>query len=530
MGACAATSTPHEPAAKSRPCGGQLPLQPQAASAIPEAQPESGHRDGMQVIPMHKGSMWDHYATDSKVLGEGTYGIVHRGTHIGTGEVRAIKTVRHHGIKSIKALHMEIAIMKALDHPHVVKLFEASKDHQFTYLAMELCEGGELLDAIIAAKHFSENQAAQVMQQILRAVLYVHSKDIAHRDLKPQNFLLQRKGPLEGNTLKLIDFGFATSCKPGAWLKTRAGTALYVAPQVLMGRYDKQCDLWSLGVTLYALLSGRPPFNGQTDTEIFAKIRRGRVYLEASSWRRVSTDAKDLIRQLLKMSPSDRLTAQQALEHPWIVQRVPEVRKVRLGSGLVERLHDFCARNKLERAVLKVVARQLSDDRVQDLRAAFESLDANGDGRLTLEELRSGLDSAGLSHDGVDLRCILASVDTDGSGEIDYSEFLAATLDRRHVLTDEALRAAFQVFDRNADGGISKKELASVLCSGDKDPCECHKSVLDLLRAVDLSGDGLIDFCEFRSMMRSWEGTSLHSEAGVLATAASPASAALGGA
>jgi len=529
MGNCAGQHAPHLPEGRKRTVScpeAVLPLSPGAppparvasspapcgrirlelSAAGGEAVATEVHTIKLaQVIPTYRGGLCALYQLDPTKLGAGTYGTVCRGVHSRTGAARAIKAVKHHGTRSVRALQSEIATLQAMDHPNVIKLFEAYEDHKASYLVMELCEGGELLDRIIAAKFFSESQAAIVMTQILKAVRYVHDKDIAHRDLKPQNFLLLNKEKLENNTLKLIDFGFACSCKPGTVLRTCAGTALYVAPQVLQGKYDKQCDMWSVGVTLYALLSGKPPFAGGSDKEIFEKVRKGRVNLQGNTWRRVSSDAKDLIRELLKMSPRERLTAEKALRHDWITQQMPAAQTASLDAHLVERLRSFRVRNKLERAVLKIVARDLSDDKVKDLRAAFEALDANGDGKLSMEELSGGLARAGFERHGLDLHCMMAMADADGNGEIDYSEFLHATLDRRRYLTDEALLAAFRVFDRNGDGGICREELKHVLCSCSHDMDGCCQRVLELLNDIDVSGDGLVDFGEFKDMMHSWD-------------------------
>merc|ERR1712048_638554 len=178
------------------------------------------------------------------------------------------------------------------------------------YLVMELCSGGELFDQIVSAKYFTERCAASAMQQILRAVFYMHESGIVHRDLKPENFLLLNKRPLDSNVIKIIDFGLSTHWSPGQVLTTKVGTPYYVAPQVLAGAYDNLCDLWSCGVIMYILLVGYPPFGGKTDKEVFAKIRSGQLHFEHSDWRYVSTDAQDLIKLLLKVNPQDRFSAE----------------------------------------------------------------------------------------------------------------------------------------------------------------------------------------------------------------------------
>merc|ERR1719334_1449185 len=152
-----------------------------------------------------------------------------------------------------------------MDHPNIIKLFETFEDHRNIYLVMELCSGGELFDRIIATGHFSEKEAAVLMQQIIRAVYYMHENSICHRDLKPENFLFMTKDPIESNYLKIIDFGLSCKFSPDKVMETKAGTPYYVAPQVLSGKYDHQSDIWSCGVIMYVLLCGYPPFFGDTD-------------------------------------------------------------------------------------------------------------------------------------------------------------------------------------------------------------------------------------------------------------------------
>ncbi|EER07958.1 calcium-dependent protein kinase, putative, partial [Perkinsus marinus ATCC 50983] len=173
---------------------------------------------------------------------------------------------------------------------------------------MELCTGGELFDRIIEVGHFTEVQAAIIMQQILRAIYYMHENHIMHRDLKPENFLFSTKEPLEKSCLKIIDFGLSTKFGKDDIMTTKAGTPYYVAPQVLAGKYDESCDLWSCGVIMYILLCGYPPFYGETDADVLTKVRLGNYTFNASDWKGISEDAKDLIRKLLKINPRDRYT------------------------------------------------------------------------------------------------------------------------------------------------------------------------------------------------------------------------------
>merc|ERR1712222_259105 len=227
-------------------------------------------------------------------------------------------------MKNMDRFKQEIAIMKVMDHPNVIKLFETFEDHRNIYLVMELCSGGELFDRIIDAGHFTEVQAAILMQQIMRALFYMHESHVCHRDLKPENFIFNSKDPIEKCFLKIIDFGLSCSFSPGQVLNTKAGTPYYVAPQVLAGKYDHSSDMWSCGVIMYVLLCGYPPFYGETDADVLSKVRLGNFSFNAADWKNISEDAKNLIRMLLKMNPKDRYTAQQGLNHEWIMKLAPK--------------------------------------------------------------------------------------------------------------------------------------------------------------------------------------------------------------
>jgi len=395
----------------------------------------------------------------------------------------------------------EIAIMKLLDHPNIIKLYEVFEDHRSIYLVMELCMGGELFDRIIDERRFSEAKAALVMQQIIRAVFYMHENHVCHRDLKPENFLFANREQIEHTTLKIIDFGLSCKFTPGTKMKTKAGTPYYVAPEVLEASYDHASDLWSCGVIMYILLCGSPPFSGDDDATILASVRAADLKFDRD-WRRISLDAKDLIRRLLIVPVDRRCTASEALGHVWIKNHAPNSRENSLSQDTFRNLKAFRSQAKLKKAALHVIAGQMDDKKIKKLRQIFLSMDVNGDGFISLNELKEGLENASLDLPG-DVCTLMEDLDTDGSGHIDYTEFLAATLDKRHYLKEEVCWRAFRVFDQNGDGRITVEELRKVLGSGAIDEVIDSKNCQALMAEVDGNGDGVIDFNEFMQMMRS---------------------------
>jgi len=242
-------------------------------------------------------------------------------------------------------------------------------------------------------------------------------------------------------------------------------------------------------------------FFGENDGEVLAKVRLGQFSFQASDWKNVSEDAKNLIRSLLKMNPRDRYTAEQTLNHDWIKDKAPKAKQVTLSGAFVDNLRGFRSHNKLKKATLAIIAQQLNEGQIKQLRDTFMSLDADGDGSLTAIELKEGLAKAGLKDIPLDIQEILEDVDSDGSGVINYTEFLAATLEKRSYMQEDLCWAAFRIFDTDGDGKISKSELKAVLQNGEVEEV-AERSMEEIMKQVDADGDGGIDFKEFMTMMK----------------------------
>jgi len=425
-----------------------------------------------------------------KKLGEGSYGCVSKCTLKSTKAIRAVKLISK-AQKNLDRFKKEIDIMKVMDHPNILRLHETFEDQRFIYLVVELCSGGELFERIINAGHFNEHQAAIIMKHLFRAIHYMHSCQFSHRDLKPENFLFLTKDDVEKSTLKVIDFGLACACAPGQVLKTKAGTPYYVAPQVLNGKYNELADVWSLGVIMFVLLCGYPPFYGDTDADVLAKVRVGSFTFSPKDWKQVSADAKELITCLLKFDPKERYTAEQALNHKWVVKEAPNALSVDF-QDMFKNFNSFSKDNKLKRAARQMIPSILGEtSQIKRLKDAFLAFDKNGDGRLTRDEMSKGLREAGFDDEAY-IKSIVDQMDTDGSGEIEYNEFLTGCLDRNIAQNKAVFWQLFNSFDLNGDGKISRSELAQVVKEGENSP-----DVIEILQQTDTNGDGEIDFDEF---------------------------------
>jgi calcium-dependent protein kinase len=267
---------------------------------------------------LNNGRIQDIYELSDKKIGEGAYGTIYSAVHKRTKSVRAVKKIPRKLLESYAAFQLEAGIMSCMKHPNIIEFHETFADEQYVYLVMELCEGGEVLDRIAKSGPLPEREAAMFMKQVFLAVEYMHSRGICHRDLKAENFLLKAAEPGEKSIVKLIDFGIARQFAPGVRMQTVAGTLSYQAPEVMNGYYTNSCDLWSCGVIMYTLLVGFPPFYAQSDAAIVKKIKAADFSFQHANWKRVSDDAKELIRSLLDKDPQARCTATQALATSWI--------------------------------------------------------------------------------------------------------------------------------------------------------------------------------------------------------------------
>jgi len=475
----------------------------QIIKAVANDRPREGFDHGHLTV-FHKNPITEIYDFGDEQLGEGNFGKVSKGTHKALGCERAIKAVAKKKVERCE-LEAEIAICKLMDHPNVVKLYEVFEDYVHIYLVLELCSGGELLGRIVEEESFSERQAAAVMQQAMGGLHYMHRRCVCHRDIKADNFLLSvpnnRWCPVEQCVIKIIDFGVAKRFTEGLKMYTSVGTPFYVAPQVLNGEYTCACDLWSCGVLTYILLAGYPPFWGEM-AELLERIKAGEYSMEYEGWELVSEDAKDVIRGLLCMDQDARLTAPQAMNHTWIKHMAPAALDRPLQAGTLSNMKNFKGKNNLKKAALHVIAQRLKEDEIQQLQEMFKSLDQNSDGTITLQELKDGIDRLNLSGLPENMKELLMEMDVDGSGSIDYTEFLAASLDQQQYHQEKICWAAFTVFDADGSGTISRVELEQVLASGQLAEVMGSQAIDRVLKECDADGDGLINFDEFMKMMR----------------------------
>nr|AIU98508.1 calcium-dependent protein kinase [Musa acuminata AAA Group] len=381
-----------------------------------------------------------------QVLGRGEFGVTYLCTDKATGEHLACKSISKKKLRTavdIEDVRREVEIMRHLPaHPNIVKLKDTYEDDGAVHLVMELCEGGELFDRIVARGHYTERAAAAVTRTIIEVIQVCHKHGVMHRDLKPENFLFGNKK--ENAPLKAIDFGLSVFFRPGDCFTEIVGSPYYMAPEVLKRNYGPEVDVWSAGVILYILLCGVPPFWAESEQGVAQAILRSVIDFKREPWPKVSDSAKDLVRHMLDPDPKQRFTAQQVIDHSWL-QNATKAPNVNLGETVRARLQQFSVMNKFKKKALRA--------------------------------------------------------DVDGTGTLDYGEFVAVSIHLRKIGNDEHLHKAFSYFDQNKSGYIEIEELRDSLVD---DLGTNHEEVINaIIHDVDTDKDGRISYEEFAAMMKA---------------------------
>jgi len=452
-----------------------------------------------------------------RVLGKGSFSTVYLGVHKVTGEEVALKVIPaknyRHNERAKQLLRTEVAVMsriRKLHHPNLMNFKHTFEDAEKIVMVLEILSGGELFDRIVKKGHYSERDASLLTGVIVRALGALHSVGILHRDLKPENCIYST--PAEESALKITDFGLAALVSsPTEKLVDRhlVGTPGYICPAVLTGyEYSAASDIWAAGVILFILLSGSPPFYGRTHKEIFEKIKTAHWGFHGRNWGQVSEGAKDLVKRMLRQNPSERLTVEEVLDHPWI--REHEHVSAEDLPGTLESLKMFSARQKFRAAAMVCIG----SARMQRVRLAAAASSAaaavggeeGGEERKKEDEFLKGLFSeeelerlknefgriaaenamasperieggqegkgldfrhfreimTGLGLDHLPLERIFKVFDTNGTGDVDYREFLVG-VSKFRLQGPAALKFCFEVFDEDNSGAISREEMTKVL-------------------------------------------------------------------
>ncbi|KAK2363314.1 calcium-dependent protein kinase [Trifolium repens] len=435
-------------------------------------------------------------------LGRGEFGVTYLCTDKETREELACKSISKKKLRTtidIEDVRREVEIMRHMpQHNNIVTLKDTYEDDNAVHLVMELCEGGELFDRIVARGHYTERAAAAVTKTIVEVVQMCHKHGVMHRDLKPENFLFANKK--ETAALKAIDFGLSVFFKPGERFNEIVGSPYYMAPEVLKRNYGPEVDIWSAGVILYILLCGVPPFWAETEQGVAQAIIRSVVDFKRDPWPKVSDNAKDLVKKMLNPDPKRRLTAQEVLDHPWLIN-AKKAPNVSLGETVRARLKQFSVMNKLKKRALRVIAEHLSVEEAAGLKEGFKLMDTSNNGKINIDELRVGLHKLGHQIPDADVQILMEAGDVDRDGYLDYGEYVAISVHLRKMGNDEHLHKAFDFFDQNQSGYIEMEELRDAL--SDEIETNSEEVINAIMHDVDTDKDGKISYEEFTNMMKA---------------------------
>ena len=306
-------------------------------------------------------------------------------------------------------------------------------------------------------------------------------------------------------TIKIIDFGTSNYYNKNEKLSLKVGTPYYIAPEILKGTYNDKCDMWSLGVIMYILLSGTPPFYGPDDQTILSRVKEGQYTMDIPEFDRVSDEAKDLIKKLLTYDPEKRISAIDALKHSWFsinIKRMNSLATDNSFSKPFENLRQINAKEKLQQATIAFLVHHVStSEMVKNLTAIFRQLDTDGNGTLSYEEIKQGFNKYYGENkiSEKEFNDIMNAIDKDKNKCIEYEEFIAATINLDMLLSDKYLRLAFNSYDKDGSQLLSVDEIKKALglIEGNED----NDVIKNIIKEIDLNGDGQISFDEFKQLM-----------------------------
>lgn len=408
-------------------------------------------------------------------------------------------SVRSVGLNKLKN---EMQVLSKLDHPNILQTYEVLEDNTHYYVVSESYIAGEF--ERVVKQGVTEKTAASILEQVLSALCYCHMQGVAHRNIRLETLVLQATAEnAEDLMIKVSGFNEAAFFSSEEVMSSAVGSCYFIAPEVLKRSYTEKCDLWSCGVLAYYLLSGRYPFTGANPPIVFERVASAPVTFPEEHWGKVSNCAQEFVASLLQRDPADRPSTLVALSHTWLSAHSHKLSPV---SGQVRKslgnMLGVQAQAALKQAVMAFIVTRIIDKKeLRALRDSFKALDLNGDGQISEAELTTGLGKILPKLQAeAEAKRVLSVADGNQNGVLDYSEFIVSAFPEEKLLDISNLRMAFDSFDKDASGKIALSELKeTVIVKGNKDESEVWEQ---LMKQVDDSGDGEVDFNEFVHMMK----------------------------
>ena len=422
-----------------------------------------------------------YYNITNTLLGKGSYGKVHLGYLKGTNVQRAVKIIDKSKVRNVERFKLEVEIMMKLDHPNILRLYDYFEDLTNIYLILELCSGGELFDRIIEKKYYNEEEARIIFKQIMKAIRHCHVQGVCHRDLKPENFIMISKD--DAYTLKLIDFGLSRTFDQNeesvlqpkksisyivkgkrhirAVLMTKAGTPFYIAPEVLSGKYNEKCDVWSAGVILYILFCGYPPFYGDNNKQILEEVKKGKLDFSSIEWSDKSKIAIDIIRKMV-INHENRLFPDQVLKHEWMTNESSK----KISSNKIKKLYsnmkEYANLDLAKKTIIYFLARNFYEEEIRAYHKYFEIFDPDNTGHITIENYQEKIKQY-VDIEDSELEDTFNKIDIFKNEVLGYSQFIAASIHFHKYFNEKRLLIFFQIADIDKSGNITKENLDKFL-------------------------------------------------------------------
>ncbi len=494
------------------------------------------------MIQKREDNVFDHYKKISE-LGSGAFGTVYKVQNIASDNLRAMKVISKELIQSgvdAAEISNEIQILSRLDHPNIMRVYEFFEDKDNFYIITEYCDQGDLAGKMDEEGKLSELLVKYFMNQVFIAISYLHSQDVFHGDIKRENILLEsldesinakktissiesdkninnelkntktisdktRNLLKELSTIevKLVDFGAAKMFSPHKRMSGIIGTTYYCSPEVIDNLYREECDEWACGVLMYILLTGYPPFDGDSEEEIFNKIKNDKPNLRVDELKNVSRNCKNLILQLLQKDPEERIKANDALQHPFFTENINFDDLLTQGTdmSLLTSLRSSMAqKTKFQDAVIAYIALNFTDKKEeQKIKEIFRSMSKDHSTfKIDIDMFVKCLTENKIAN-AEEAKEIFYSIDNDRNGSIEYQELVRGMSDKKKLLSDSNLKEAFDFFDVDKSNTITWDEIARIVFQGKTVPKELINS---FLKEIGKTENDPISFKEFCEMIR----------------------------
>lgn len=430
-----------------------------------------------------------------KKISEGKWGKIFQVTHISTNTERALKIINSKTLQQTTGLKLpnEISILQPLDHPFIIKLYEYFIEGLFVYVVLEYAAGHNIRDLIIIKK-LKENEIASLMKKVFSCLIYLHSKDIIFRNIKPENVIVIN----DNLDIKLIGFTSAITSTNSKEKQIQSfGSFYYAAPEALNNASEKKSDTWSCGVMLYYLLTGGVPFYSADTNKTIDLIKKGLYDKSNPCYTKLSDNAKNLIKSLLVVAPNNRIDDDQIISHPWFNQE-----DVIDNNDAFDQIEfKNLTQDAFKRAIEAFIIHQMENTKtIDNLRKAFKKYDTNGDGLISRDELKKMIDkTAKQQYSDLELNELMDLIDIDISGKISFEEFLRVNLDNDTYITKQNMKNAFNFFDKDKSGKLSVLEINEIFAKKDNKSVSTY--IEKIMKKYDKDGDGQLDFEEFVALL-----------------------------